>query len=582
MRNTRTGRTPRPCFTHLLALALLPLGLAHAAQKPPAAKPAAAKAPAKPAAAAKPVVVAPAIPLVAVTAETPPTTAIDQFVARKWVEAKVFPAKTADARTLARRTYLDLVGRIPTPAELDQYAADKSPDKRAALVDRLLASSEYAEHMRDVFDVVFMGRGGGNPGGRRRGGNNAAQGLREEWLNYLERGFAENRPWDRTVRDIILARPDGPADRGAIWYLYSRKDRYQEIAESVSSSILGVQVQCAQCHDHFISTEIKQKDYWGLVAFFSRTKAQDTKVGPRVTESAIGGFSNFTSLAGQSFPAELTFFGAMVPESRPGPNMTEKDAPELYQPSTGSTADEPRVPLFSRRQQFADKVLKSNPLVARAAVNRFWELLMGRGIVHAVDKMDSKHPPSHPELLDWLAKDFERSGYDTRRLVRSIVLSLPYALEAKQATVARPDLFAAGLDKPLTAEQLYRSLMVASTGKPDAEDPQLERSLVQIFPDVFAEESVSTLRQAMFLTNNPSVQKLAQPAAGNTAERLAAIADPAARVREAFRVAYGREPDAEELKASVAFLKARADRAPQATAQFWWALLAGAEFRFNH
>jgi hypothetical protein len=302
-----------------------------------------------------------------------------------------------------------------------------------------------------------------------------------------------------------------------------------------------------------------------------------------VAESAIGGFANFATLAGQSFPAELTFFDAKVPEMRPAPNTMEMDLPALYAPKPQNMpADEPAVPLFSRRAQFVEKVLKGNPLVARAAVNRFWELLVGRGFVHPVDKMDSTHPPSHPELLDWLAKDFEAHHYDVKRLVRAIVLSRPYQLEVRRKSTVKPELFASGFDKPLTAEQLYRSLMVATTGKLDSENGDLEHQLVQIFPEVFAEESVATLRQALFLTNNPTFQKLTDPTPGTTAERLVAMADPAARVREAFHVAYAREPDAEELKAAVQYLSVRADRAPQATSQLWWAILSGAEFRFNH
>jgi hypothetical protein len=196
--------------------------------------------------------------------------------------------------------------------------------------------------------------------------------------------------------------------------------------------------------------------------------------------------------------------------------------------------------------------------------------------------MDSRHEPSHPELLTWLARDFERSGYDVKRLIRAIVLSRPYQLEARQARAARPELFAAGIEKPLTAEQLCRSLLVATTGNTDADNEDLEKALATVFPDVIPEESVSTLQQAMFLSNSPIVQKLARVEPGTTAERLAAILDPAARVRRAFRIAYARNPDAGELRAATRFLKARADRRPQATAQLWWAVLAGAEFRFNH
>jgi len=166
--------------------------------------------------------------------------------------------------------------------------------------------------------------------------------------------------------------------------------------------------------------------------------------------------------------------------------------------------------------------------------------------------------------------------------VRAIVLSRPYQLEVRPLRPARPDLFASGPEKPLTAEQLYRSLMVATTGKTDTENEELEKALVRVFPDVFPEEHVATLQQAMFLTNNPLVQQLTHVAPGTTAARLAAIPDPAGRVRQAFRVAYAREPDSGELQAAARFLKARAGRAPQATSQLWWAILTGAEFRFNH
>ncbi len=518
---------------------------------------------------------------VPITAASSPTVAIDQLVAKQWRLAKVQPVGLVDDRAFARRVYLDLAGRIPTLAEADAFVLDRAPAKRAALVDRLLASPDFGEQMRDVFDVAFMGRANAGGGGRRRRGNPPA-GLRQEWLSFLERGFSENRPWDRTLREMVLARPEVPADRGAIWFLYSRGDRYQEVAESVSASMLGVKVDCAQCHNHFSVTEIKQKDYWGLVAFFNRSKPQETKNGPRVAESAIGGFASFASLQGEKFPAELTLFGAAVPEMRPDPNTMEKDAPELYQPlPPSSPSDEPRTPLFSRRQHFADKVLKDNPRVARSAVNRFWALLMGRGLVHPVDKMDSRHDPSHPQLLDWLASDFQRSGYDVKRLVRAMVLSRPYQLQAVAPTVPRPELFAYGLEKPLTGEQFYRSVMVATEG-PEAENGELARRLVEVFPDVFPEENVSTLRQAMFLTNGPMIEKLVEPKAGSTVTRLAAIRDEKARVTEAFRIAYGRDPDAEEVSAFVGYFRARSGQVEKATARMWWSLISSAEFRYNH
>lgn len=525
-----------------------------------------------------------AVPVIAAAQSTgaapdsDPVLQVNRLVEAAWKEKGVTPAPACDDRAFVRRVYLDLVGRIPTAAEADAFAADTAATKRAALVDRLLASPEYARHMRDVFDVVFMGRP--KPERRRRGAPETVN-FRNEWLAYLEASFAKNRPWDALLRDVLTARPDSPENRGAVWFLYARKEKYQEIAEAISPAVFGLQVQCAQCHDHPLAPEIKQAHYWGLVAFFNRGKNKNTGQGPHVAETAVGGFTNFATLTGESHPAELTFLGIdKIPEPRPAEGVKEQDSPELYQPApAGSEA--PPVPKFSRRAQFVERVVRGNPLVARAAVNRFWALLMGRGLVHPVDKMDSQHPASIPALLDWLAADFEKSGFDTRRLVRTLVLSRPYALDSHPVPHAGPELFAYGLEKPLTAEMLYRSLLVAG-GRPEAEVPELRESLVRLFPDVFPEESLTTLPQTLFLTNNPMVQELTKPQSSGTMGRLLAIPDPAARVREAFKVAFNREPDAEELKRATAYLAARADRPEQATAQLWWALLTSAEFRLNH
>jgi hypothetical protein len=148
----------------------------------------------------------------------------------------------------------------------------------------------------------------------------------------------------------------------------------------------------------------------------------------------------------------------------------ETDSPELYltpPPATQTTnaptgnaprrrreqttrVDQPAVPKFSRRAALADAITKENPLLARAMVNRVWAMLFGRGLVHPVDLMDSKHLPSHPELLDWLARDFERSGYDVKRLVRLLCSTRAYQLDSKPASSkkpASPDSFAQALDK---------------------------------------------------------------------------------------------------------------------------------------
>jgi hypothetical protein len=210
--------------------------------------------------------------------------------------------------------------------------------------------------------------------------------------------------------------------------------------------------------------------------------------------------------------------------------------------------------------------------------------------VHPVDLMDSKHPASHPELLDWLTRDFERNGYDVKRLFRTLCQTKAYQLESRLATKSKPappDSFARALDKPLSAEQLYRSLLLATGNPPDKNgqaagftDKELRRAFVSQFPDLFPAEYNASLQQAMFLSNSRFVEQLVKPSAENLAARLLAAPDHDRRVREAFLAVYGREPGPDELRECGHYL---ALRSPEAgVSQLLWALLTSAEFQLNH
>jgi hypothetical protein len=395
------------------------------------------------------------------------------------------------------------------------------------------------------------------------------------------------------VRDLVRARPEGKTERGAVRFLYDRKDNHQAIVEAVSPAAFGVQIQCAQCHNHPLAPEIKQKHYWGMVAFFNRGKNVDTSEGPAISESAIGGFVKFANLKKESQEAVLAFLNdQVVLESRPGDNEKEVDAPEKYirTLADGKKAGTGAVPKFSRREQFAELATRDNPLLARAFVNRAWAMLLGRGLVHPVDRMDSAHPPTHPDLLDWLALDFERSGYDIRRLLRNIVLTRTYQLDsvpAGKGTRPPVEAFAVAIEKPLSAEALCRSMLVATGNGPDTNGnfPRFDKSkalFADAFPDLFPVEFNANLKQALFLTNNQLFDELLAPQNGNLTERLLAMAEPRDKVNEAFLSVLGRLPDGEELKRGTEYLTARSEAKEISTKQFLWALLTGAEFRFNH
>lgn len=537
------------------------------------------------------------------SASMPPERAVDRFLKQAWKLDRVEPTQPASDQVFVRRVYLDLAGRIPSGDETQAFLRDTARSRRSRLIERLLAGDEFPRHLREIFDPVLMERRGAGWEDRR---------AKEKWFTWLEDRFRQNRPWNEIVRDLIVARPERPEDRGAAWFLYERENNPQAVAEAVAPVVFGVQVKCAQCHDHMVAREIKQAHYWGMVAAFNRSKNVDTPAGPRVAESAIGGFVSFANLKKESQPARLTFFnGRTVDEPWPKEGEKETDTPELYvippaQPAAGAggkeparrrdrnaKADQAAVPKFSRREAFANAVTRDNPLLARAMVNRVWAMLFGRGLVHPVDLMDSKHPPSHPELLDWLAKDFERSGYDVRRLFHTLCQTDAYQRESRLAPrqlkskPPAPESFARTLDKPLSAEQLYRSLLIATGHAPGkngqvagVSESELRRAFIAQFPDLFPAEYNASLQQAMFLSNARFLDQLLKPEGNNLTARLLAIPDPTQRVREAFAAIFGREPDRDEQRECANYLSSRPPEA--GLRQMLWALLSSAEFQLNH
>jgi Protein of unknown function (DUF1549)/Protein of unknown function (DUF1553)/Planctomycete cytochrome C len=512
------------------------------------------------------------LPLIALGVD--PSLAIDIAIEQQWKANQIVGAPIASDTTFVRRIYLDLMGRIPKTSELSLFLQSTDSRKREQLVDSILSSEECAVHLAEVFDVLLTGR---NDVGQTDMAHKAG------WMKFLTKAIAENRPWNEVAKQVLLARPNNAEDAGAVWYLYSRKNKHQDIAEAVSRDFFGVRIDCAQCHDHPLAPEIEQRHYWGLTAFFNRSSNVDSPKGPRVGESAIGGYSEFANLRGSSSVNDLVFLGGkQVPETRPAKDVKEEDRDDLYiLPGN----DEPKVPKFSRRERFVEDILVGHPLVAAAMVNRMWGWILGRGLIHPVDAMDSFHPASHPELLGWLSRDFEHSGYDLRRLLRNLALSRTYQLSDHAATAETdPKWFAYAIAKPLTAETLYRSMQVAL----DIEDPNAWNTnsqrvaFAKIFPDVLAEESLANVAQGLLLTNGESIQRMVTPAQSKTVREAIGNADNQSAIRFLFNRILGREPDEEESKQSIAYFEARQNRRPKAIEGLAWAMLTSAEFRFSH
>ena len=342
--------------------------------------------------------------------------AIDQYRNdRLAAEAIAAPPSINDDAWL-RRVTLDLAGRVPTLAELRDFRASEDADKRTALVDRLIASPDFAFHLRNEVDLLLLAR-------IRQDG---------EWRDYLLAATQENRSWDRVFREVMLPERELPEDKGAGAFLRERVKEIDDLTNDTASLFFGVNISCAKCHDHPLVADWLQDHYFGLSSFFKRTYR--TKQG--MLAERFDGEVKFTTVDGEEKAAAFMFLsGSTIDE--PAREVSEEEKKQIQEAiqkaEKEDEADPPPLPEFSPRTELVRMATDEGEqgFLARNMVNRVWARLMGRGLVHPLDQMHSENPASHPELLDWLARDFATHGYDLRRLTRGIVLSETYARDTR-------------------------------------------------------------------------------------------------------------------------------------------------------
>lgn len=511
---------------------------------------------------------------------------IDRLVTAGFVEFKVKPATRSSDEEFLRRIYLDLTGTIPTTVAARQFLGDSAPDKRGKLIERLLASPEHARHLQQVFDVIFM---------ERRPDKHVP---RPQWQEYLRTSFAVNIPWDVLVREILTADGADAKSRPAAKYYLEREADPNLIARDLSRLFLGRNIQCAQCHDHPLVEDYKQADYYGILAFLNRSSLfTDQKNVAMLAEKADGEVS-FQSVFD---PAKVTKTSGPRLPGRPPIQEPKLDKGKEYTvaPAKGVRP----VPAFSRRAQLASQITSpDNKAFQRASVNRFWSLLFGRGLIHPLDLDQSANPPSHPELLDLLAREFVATKYDIRALLREIASSDTYQRSSIPAgPETAPETLATAQLKPLSPEQLAWSLMQAA-GLADSERIALGKRLNE--QTLYAKLSgqgtpvittfagpagqpegqgfQASLDQALFLRNGGLIRGWLAPRTGNLTDRLLKIPDANAAAEELYLSVLTRRPKPEEAGEVAAYLQGRMKDRQAAMQEMAWALITSAEFRFNH
>lgn len=480
------------------------------------------------------------------------------------------PAEDAE---FFRRVQLDFAGAIPTAEAMRAFVADPGPDKRTRAIDALLDGPGYAKRMAGWFHVHLM---------ERRADHDL-------WLAWLERAFAENRPWDRMAAQIVRADFRDEANRGAAFFLSNRLEKYGQnttdypgLTRDVGRLLLGMDLQCAECHNHRLIDDYDQADFQGLFAAFKNLTLLPGDY-PAVEEGLVSEKLKYASV----FTQKERLTGPRVPgRGEIAIFLFEKG--REYEVMPDRKAKKPGVPKFSPLAAFASEIPRS-PTFAPNFVNRVWFLMMGRGLVEPLDQFHGDNPASHPEVLDLLAREFVARGHDIRWLVRELALTRVYQRSSRlpEGVESLPEeAFLVAKQRRLSAEQLLASARRATGAELDAAAwEELEKRFIKAFanePKEPEHEFAPSLKSALFVMNDPEVGRLLSAGAGAIVPRLAAEPDAARVAAELYGSILSRPPTAEESAEVAAYLKSQSGDRPRALREIAWALLASTEFAVNH
>jgi hypothetical protein len=487
---------------------------------------------------------------------------IDQLIEGKLQAEKVQLSPRSDDAEFLRRVYLDLTGHIPTAEQAVAFLDSKDQDKRKKLIDELLASKDFGKHQSDIWQTLMLPR------------DSLALRLRRYFPNlgkWLEESFNENKPWDKTVRELLTA--TGPIDKTGPGVYFVGHQSVDKVTDNFTKVFLGVQLQCAQCHNHPF-TDWKQTEYWGMAAFFLKVRPDGN------AQQAARNGGTISVVEGN----QIVRGRQRLPESAKilPPKFLQGPEPKV-------NANDPYRPVLA--EWVTDG---KNRFFAKALVNRTWAQLFGRGIVNPVDDMHEGNLPSHPELLRDLADQFTASGFDVKHLFRAICNSNAYQRTSKPAgnnKDAAPELFARMAVKVMSPEQLFDSLTQV-TGQPGAGRPGPGGAGAARFGpltprDQFVAffgiedgadptEYQAGIPQVLRLMNGPGFNN---PGAVN---RVLGGKSGKEAVEKLYLATLSRRPTSEELTRVSSYVEKNPAETRQALADVLWALLNCSEFALNH
>jgi hypothetical protein len=495
-----------------------------------------------------------------VKADVPQDNVIDRAVFNKLNQMRIRPSELCSDREFIRRAYLDVLGVLPTPEQVNDFLAAPAEARRDRVIDGLVVRPEFHDFWALKFADVLRSNG--------RLIQTKGAYVFHRWIREcLER----NLPLDQLVRALLTS--DGSTFKTPATNYYRISRDPESAVETTAQLFLGVRIQCAKCHNHPFE-RWTQDDYYGFAAFFAQIGRKKGNLPEEEVVYASGSGDVRQPRTGKT----------MKPKALGGPVFDDKAASD-------------------RRTRLAAWLASpENPFFAKSLVNRIWYHLIGRGIVEPVDDFRDSNPASNDELLAGLTTEFVKSGYDLKKLIRSILHSRTYQLSATTNRLNAEDslYFSHAQTRLLPAEVLLDAISVV-TDTPTAfeglprgaratqiPDGKMENPFLKTFGRPARElacecerENESNLSQALQLIGGATVNGKLRDDNGRMARLAKSGKSPEQVTRELYAVALSREPNPTELAAAVKHLSA--SKEPRlAIEDLGWVLINSKEFLFRH
>ncbi len=505
----------------------------------------------------------------------PHQTIADLHTHRKWQELGLVPSEPCSDEIFLRRVSLDITGTLPTPKQVLDFFADADPRKRDKLVDRLLETPEYSYYFANKWaDILRV---------KRRQQADRARGT-FSFHTWIREAVASDKPYDQFARDILAATGNEATHPPTVWYKeITNPDLF---VDDTAQVFLGLRMACAQCHHHPYE-KWSQDDYWGLAAYYGRVGRKNLLVP--------GGIQG-----NQQFQSQTVFVRSSGNVTNKRTNQAAVMKPLDGEPIQVGPDEDPRHKLVDWM------VDPKNPFFARAVVNRYWAHFFGRGIIDPLDDMRVTNPPSNPELLDALAKEFVEHRFSFKHLIRTICKSRTYQLSSIPNEFNKHDKQAYGryYPKRLGAEVLFDAVCQVTdspsgfNGLPqDQHAPKRaimlpDEAYTTYFLEVFGRPqrasacecervNEANLAQALHLLNSDEIQGKLNRGNGRADQLVKDPRPEAEKVDDLFLWAFGRKATPQDREAALAHVAKHGPNKKTAYENILWALLNTKEFAFN-